>query len=40
MAEVHGKIGFVPYAYLVPAGQVEGMQSFVDQRGKQEPKKV
>ncbi|XP_076799576.1 uncharacterized protein LOC143444274 isoform X4 [Clavelina lepadiformis] len=34
LAEVRGKIGFVPLAHLVAAEQVEGMQAFVQERGK------
>ena len=40
MAEVHGKIGFVPLSNLVPAEQVEGMQAFVQERGKNDRHKV
>jgi len=40
MAEVHGKIGFVPLSNLVAAEQVEGMQAFVQERGRNEKPKV
>ena len=40
MAEVHGKIGFVPLSNLVAAEQVEGMQAFVQERGKGDRSKV
>ena len=40
MAEVQGKLGFVPFSHLVPAEQVEGMQAFVEERAKMERKKV
>nr|CAB3265830.1 early endosome antigen 1-like [Phallusia mammillata] len=34
LAEVRGKIGFVPLAHLVAAEQVEGMQAFVQEKSK------
>ena len=40
MAEVNGKIGFVPLSNLVAAEQVEGMQAFVQDRGRNERPKV
>lgn len=40
LAEVRGKIGFVPLAHLVAAEQVEGMQAFVQERGKANRKRV
>ncbi|XP_078495078.1 uncharacterized protein LOC104266398 [Ciona intestinalis] len=39
LAEVRGKIGFVPLAHLVAAEQVEGMQAFVLEKGKNKRKK-
>ena len=40
MAEVRGKIGFVPLSNLVAAEQVEGMQAYVQERGKNDRPKV